>query len=124
VPGGAIGQRLEAGGLALTVMAVSKEEDSGFVHLVVDVVLENVGWEQDTYYGYDYFSIMDSEGLFYDAFGVAPEPGLREGDLALGSQVRGNVAFQIEPEARGLTLVFTPWLLREGYELILVNLGL
>src|SRR5574341_1535677 len=110
------GQRAEAGGLALTVIGVSKQGDAWPVHLVVDVVLENVSREQ-VHYGYTYFSVVDSTGLSYDATADAPQPGLQEGDLARGSQVRGKVAFEIYPEADGL------WLIYGDSELIQVNLG-
>jgi hypothetical protein len=122
VPGaGGIGQRIEAGGLALTVMGVSKQEDSSSVYLVVDVVLENVSREQAAY-EYIYFSVVDSEGLLYYA-ADAPEPSLQEGDLARGSQVRGNVAFYIGPETHGLIFIFTPLLLSDDSESIQVSLG-
>src|SRR5574341_74880 len=119
LPGtGSIGQRVEAGGMALTVMGISKQGDSP-VHFVIDVVLENVSREQATY-DYFYFSILDSAGFSYNATLDAPEPGLQYGDLDRGRQVRGNVAFDIKPEAHGLTLMYYPWW-SIGYEPILVN---
>jgi len=115
VPGaGGIGQRAEAGGLALTVMGVSKQGDAWPVYLVADVVIENVSREQ-VHYEYAYFSVVDSTGFSYDA-GV-PESSLQAGDLARGSQVRGKVVFEIYPEAYGL------WLIYGDYELIQVDLG-
>jgi len=110
------GPHVETGSLALTVMGVSKQGDEWPVQLVVDVVLENVNREQ-VHYDYSYFTLVDSTGFSYDAAVAAPEPGLLEGDLARGSQVRGNVAFEIYPEADGL------WLIYGDYELIQVNLG-
>jgi hypothetical protein len=119
---GAIGQRFVGGGIGLTVMGVSKQGEAWPVRLVVDVVLENVGLEQASY-EFFYFSVLDSDGIGYDATADAPEPSLQAGNLALGSQVRANVAFAIEPEARGLTLIYNPWLSSGDHEPIQVNLG-
>jgi hypothetical protein len=120
-PGG-IGQRVEAGGLSLTVMGVSKQEDSESVYLVLDVVLENVSREQASY-ELVCFSVVDTGDLLYDAADDAPAPNLLGGDLARGSRVRGNVAFYIGPETHGLTFIFTPLRLSDDSEIIRVSLG-
>jgi len=123
VPGpGGIGRRVEVGSFALTVMGVSKQEDSGSVYLVVDVVLENVSQEQATY-ELVCFSLVDSGDLFYDAADDAPAPSLLEGELARGSEVRGHVAFYLEPETHGLTFFFTPLLFSDDSQSIQVSLG-
>ena len=115
-------QRVEAGGMALTLLSASKQGDSEAAYLVVNVVLENVSGEQ-TAYELACFNLVDSEGLLYDASDDAPEPSLLGGDLAGGSQVRGNVAFYIGPETQGLTFIFSPLLLSDDSELIRVSLG-
>ena len=109
--------------MALTVVAVSRQGDISSTHLlVVDVVLENVSLEEATY-DYFYFSILDPIGVDYAVTIEAPEPGLQWGDLVPGSEVRGNIAFEVEPDTHGLTLVYDPGILSGAQEPLRVNLG-
>ena len=127
---GRVGQKVEAGGVALTVNNVSTarsieefwEADAGFHFLVVDVTLQTTTRESAPYNLW-YFRLKDSQGFEYAITMLAPKPQLQWGDLGRGETVRGNVAFEIPENSRGLVLSYEPWELLDRYEPLKVNLG-
>lgn len=128
---GMVGQRREAGGIALTVIKVSKldqideflKPDDGNIYLVLEVIIENLSREITPYNPF-YFRIKDVDGFEYDSAFVAPPPELKAGDLQQGDKVRGNVAFEIPVFAQGLTVTYEPLVLFGGYQPVRVDLGM
>jgi hypothetical protein len=127
---GRVGQKVEAGGIALTVNNVSTarsieefwEADAGFHFLVVDVTLQTTTRDSAPYNIW-YFSLKDSQDFEYTITMVAPKPQLQWGNLSQGEKVRGNVAFEIPENSRGLVLSYEPWELLDRYEPLKVDLG-
>jgi hypothetical protein len=127
---GRVGERVESGGIALTVLGVSKtrqigefvEPNSGSVYLVIEVVIENAS-RDETPYNPLYFKAKDSDGFEYNTAAFAPDPGLKSGSLARGDRARGFVAFEVRDTARGLVVTYEPLVLLGGYEPIRIELG-
>jgi hypothetical protein len=122
-----IGDRVEAGGIALTINGASTVSTIDFMtaaegktYLVVDALLENVSRETAPYNPL-YFSVKDADGFQHNSTLVAPDPSLKSGELPLGDRVRGNIAFEIPAGATGLVLTYEPLVILGGYEPIRVS---
>lgn len=108
---GAVGDRVEVDGLAVTVKSIERaaevgqflKADPGNEFVIADVIIENAGTDS-TSYNPLYFKIKDSEGFEYNASFVGPEPSLLSGHLAPGEFVRGKIAVEVKQEAKGLIL--------------------
>ncbi len=126
-----VGERAEAGGVALTVANVYKVDviddlwtpDAGNVFLVIGVVIENSSRDSAPYNPL-YFSVKDSDGFEYNTAIAAPDPSLKSGELALGEKVRGNVAFEVRAGAQGFVVTYEPMVILGGYKPVRVDLGL
>jgi hypothetical protein len=125
-----IGERRESGGIALTVLGVSKMEsidyftpESGNVFLVLEVVIENISRDEETPYNPLYFSVKDSDGFQANTSFASPNPSLQSGDLPKGDKARGFVAFEVRSTASGFVATYEPLVLFGGYEPIRINLG-
>lgn len=110
---GKVHQRVEAGGLALTVVdvtnkprfeALAPRADEKFVDC--DVLLENGGASAVRYYGAE-FKIQDDQARVFNgnSIGVG-SPQLGFGAIVPGSKVRGHVAFDLPHDAKGLALTY------------------
>lgn len=129
-PIGEIGDRVETGGVALTVNGVTTSKriddiwtpDSGNIFVIVDVTIENVDREEAPYNPL-YFIVKDSDGFEYNTAIAAPDPSLKSGDLAAGDRARGNVAFEVKEGATGLVMSYEPLVILGGFGELLFNLG-
>jgi hypothetical protein len=117
-----IGDRVEAGGIALTVNSARTVPSFDFItaaegktYLVLDVLLETTDRDTAPYNPF-YFSVKDADGFQYNSAILAPDPSLKTGDLARGDRVRGNVAFEIPVGATGLVLTYEPLVILGGYQ--------
>jgi len=125
-----VGERREAGGIALTVAKVSKlnqigdfwRPKEGNIYLAIEVLIENVTRDEAPYNPL-YFKVKDSDGFEYTSALVAPAPDLKSGTLAKGDKVRGNVAFEVKATAKGFVVSYEPLVILGGYEPIRVDLG-
>jgi hypothetical protein len=127
---GVVGERRETGGIALTILNVSKVNsigiwtpDAGNVFLVIEVTIENVNRDDETPYNPLYFSVKDSDGFEYNTAIAAPDPSLQSGNLPKGDKVRGFVAFEVRSTAIGFIVTYEPLVIFGGYEPIRINLG-
>ncbi len=127
---GVVGERRETGGIALTVLSVSKANnisiwspDAGNIFLIIEVLIENVSRDEETPYNPLYFSIKDSEGFEYSTAIAAPDPSLQSGNLPKGDKVRGFVAFEVRSTANGFIVTYKPIVILGGYEPIRISLG-
>lgn len=117
-----IGDRVEAGGVALTVNTATTVDSFDFMtaaegstYLVLDVLIETT--DRDTApYNPLYFSVKDADGFQYNSALIAPEPSLKSGDLARGDRVRGNLAFEVPSGTAGLVLTYEPLVILGGFE--------
>lgn len=124
-----VGDRVESGGIALTITEVTTsmgadffKPDTGNVYLVASVLIENVT-RDETPYNPMYFGVKDSEAFEYKSTLWSPDPGLKSGNLPKGDKVRGNVAFEVPEGATGFVLTYEPIVILGGYEPIRINLG-
>lgn len=110
-----VGDRVEANGVALTVVKVEKKEqisdfqkaEAGKTFVVVEVLIEGVSADAAPYNPL-YFSVKDSEGFEENASLLAGDGSLKSGELAKGDKARGNVAFEVKTEAAGLVMEYKP----------------
>lgn len=125
-----IGERVEAGGLALTVVSFDRKAELGQFQkakadntfVVAEVLIENVSRDTAPYNPL-YFKIKDGTGVEYNAALIVEANSLKSGELPRGDQVRGLVAFEAPASAAGLVLRFEPIVIGGGYEPIRVALG-
>jgi hypothetical protein len=123
-----VGQRVEAGGIALTINSADTMASFDFMtavegktYLVLDALIENVGRDTAPYNPL-YFSLKDADGFQYNSSLLAPDPSLKSGDLPQGDRVRGNIAFEIPVGAAGLVLTYEPLVILGGYQPLRVSI--
>jgi hypothetical protein len=112
---GKIGQRLENGGTALTILTTTLTTQldpatpakAGEAYLVADVLVENVGTDPVAY-DVIFFSVLDAGSVEYNQVLGAPAPALTSGELPPGGRVQGQVAFKIKSTASGLVIKYQP----------------
>jgi hypothetical protein len=126
---GMIGEAREGGGFVLTVLNVTNMEsiefmtaDSGYIYLVLDVLIENVSRNDGIPYNPLYFSVKDADGYEYNTAFIAPDPSLKSGHLPKGEMVRGFIAFEIRASSKGLVVTYEPLVILGGYEPIRISL--
>jgi hypothetical protein len=128
---GMVGNRSESAGIALTVMDVYKTNkineylslDAGNIYLVLEVVIENIGRNDEIPYNPFYFSVKDSNGFEYNVSMLAPEPSLKSGTLVRGDLAHGFIAFEVREVAECFIVTYMPIVLFGGYSPIRINLG-
>jgi hypothetical protein len=128
---GRVGERVEAGGIALTVVSVSTLNeidefwlpDAGNIFLVIDVIVENASRDDEAPYNPLYFSVKDSDSFEYNTSMLAPDPALSSGTLVRGDKSRGNVAFEVPITASGFIVTYEPLVILGGYGPIRIDLG-
>jgi hypothetical protein len=113
LPPGQIGQRLEQGNVALTVLSAERMQQVGdlpdnpdMVYMVADVTIENNQTEAiDPSSG---FSVVDATGTSYEATLLATEEGTPIGELQPEAQVTGLAVFEVPESTSSLILNFQP----------------
>ena len=126
---GIINEPKEVNGIALTVLNAENmpkmdflTADQGYTFLVLDVVIENTGREEETPYNSFYFSVKDSDGYQYNSTFITREPSIKAGKLPKGDKVRGFVAFEVRSTSHGLVVTYEPIVLAGGYKPIRIAL--
>ncbi len=125
-----VGERVVAGGIAVTVAKVSKTDTigqflkakTGNTYLVVEVLVESVDKDEAPYNPL-YFKVKDADAYEYTSAMLAPEPTLKTGTLAKGDKTRGNVAFEVPTSAKGFVLTYEPLVILGNYIPIKIILG-
>jgi|SRR6187549_755854 len=110
-----VGDKTELNGIALTVTKVSRAAElsqfqkakDGNEFVIAEVVIENVDTDKAPYNPL-YFKVKDSDGFEYNADFTAGEQSLKSGELAKGEKARGNVAFEVKKDAKGLVMEYKP----------------
>src|SRR6266540_3213771 len=126
---GVVGERKEVGGIALTVLNITRMNGIDFLtpkegnnFLVIEVLIENVSRVDEVPYNPLYFSVKDFDGYEYPAILIAPDPELQSGKLPKGDKARGFVAFEVKASAGGLVVRYEPIVILGGYEPIRIRL--
>ena len=91
--------------------------------MVVKVIVENSSRAGQTPYNPIFFTVTDSNGVQYAALSSAPDPALSAGNLTTGDQASGNIAFEVDTTAKGLTLLYEPAITADTPIRIDVDLG-
>lgn len=110
-----VGDRVEQGGTALTVVKVEKKAEvsdfqkasAGNTYVLAEVLIENAGQENIPYNPL-YFKAKDSDGFEYAATLYTGDNGLKSGELAPGDKARGFIAMEVKEAAKGLVLAYQP----------------
>lgn len=124
-----IGDRVESGGIALTVNGVTRTDSlsqfqkakPGRVYVVADVTIESITREKAPYNPL-YFKVKDADGYEYTASVGSGDQALKSGELNPGEKARGTVAFDVPATATGLVLSYQPLVILGGYQTIRVAL--
>jgi len=125
-----VGQRVESGGIALTVEKVERRSElvryqdvpTGREFLVAEVLIETTGHDEAPYNPL-YFMVKNDEGVEHSASVVNPLPdSLKSGKLERGQKIRGTVVFEIEQGGTGLVLSYEPTGIGGEYKVIRVDL--
>ena len=125
-----IGDKAELEGVAVTILGMSQQANlagfmtpsEGYTFVDLEVLIENVGRDDETPYNPLYFEIKDSKGYEYTSSMMSVEPSLTNGDLSKGEKVKGHVAFEVKADATGVVAIYQPQVILGGYEKIVVNL--
>jgi hypothetical protein len=125
-----IGEKAELEGVALTILGMSQQAklaeimtpSEGYTFVDLEVLIENIGRDDETPYNPLYFKIKDSKGYEYTSSMMSVDPSLTSGDLSKGEKVRGHVAFEVKADATGVVAIYQPQVILGGYEKIVVNL--
>ncbi len=127
---GKVGDRLASGGVAVTVIRVTRTAQIGVftagpgsIYLDVDVLIENTSRADTILYNPFYFKVRDAEGNPYHTAMTALEPSLKTGDLEQGEEVRGHVAFEVNATLTNFILSFEPNVYLSNYQVIRFNLS-
>jgi hypothetical protein len=126
---GAVGERREAGGIALTVAKVEhvaklgdfQKAKAGNEFIIAEVILETTGRDKAPYNPF-YFKVKDGDGFEYTTALNIQGNALKSGELGQGEKVRGTVAFEVKKDVAGLVLSYEPIVILGGYEPIKVAL--
>lgn len=125
-----VGDRVEANGMALTVVKVDQvkkvgsfqKADAGNVFVLAEVIIENVSADESPYNPL-YFKVKDGEGFEYNAGISTADRSLKSGKLSKGDKARGTVLFEVKEGATGLVLEYKPIVLFSGDEAIKIKLN-
>lgn len=116
-----IGDTAEAGGVAFTVNSVKESSGSEFIkpkegsiYYLIDTTVENKSNEAKNVSSLLMFKLVDSDGYSYNVT-IGPETkGQVDGEIAAGRKLRGELAFEIPKDAKGLELEIDPSLWSTG----------
>lgn len=125
-PPAGVGERVQSGGVALTVNGTTTTKDTalgtleeGKILVVCDVTIENIGTERQPYNLF-YFKVRDIDGFEYTTSMFSPAPTMNSGEISPGEKTRGNVAFEVKPGIKGLVLIYTPMVILNTTEIKII----
>lgn len=126
----AVGEQCLFNGIAITVLTVSKTDSigsrtaaSGNTYLVLEVLIENIGYDSEMPYGPLYFSVQDAESSQYQVTTISPDPSLSSGTLQKGDSTQRFVSFEVKSTATGLVATYDLTDIVAGYGSISIDLG-
>jgi len=82
--------------------------EKGNIWYAIDITIENKGGENFNFSSMLMFTLMDDESNSYDVAIVPDLKGSVDGEIAPGSSLRGEVAFEIPQDAKDLKLEIDP----------------
>jgi uncharacterized protein DUF4352 len=125
-----VGDRVEANGMALTVLKVDQVKEigkfqkakAGNVFVLAEVVIENIDQDEIPYNPF-YFKVKDADGFEYNVTINTADQSLKSGKLTKGDKARGSVVFEVKEGATGLVMQYKPIVLFSGDEAIKIKLN-
>ena len=117
----AVGQTIEAGDLSFIVNGTRTvadvpffEPDPGNTFLLVDVTVENNGAAAEIISSMLMFTLRDAQGFSFGLSmgAMAESRGSLDGDVMAGSNLRGELGFEVPIGAIGLELIISPSVFR------------
>jgi hypothetical protein len=124
------GQRVEIGGIALTVGSVKASQrveqaraGAGNALIVLDVTIENVS-RVKTPYNPEYFTVKDANGYEYPAIIIPAETLLQAGSLGQHQKISGQVIFEVPANATRLFVEYQPQVVMDDYPEIRIEISL
>lgn len=126
---GVVGEPREAGGVQLTVTAVTRapelgqfqKAEDGNEYVLAEVIIATIGRDAAPYNPF-YFKVKDADGYEYTVALNTGDRALKSGELSQGDTVRGIVAFEVPIGATGLILSYEPIVIAGGYDPIRIAL--
>jgi len=116
-----VGDTVKMGKLAITVNGVRQSKGTSFekpkdghVFVIVDATIENLGDEPASISSMLMFKMADAEGYNYGTTIFTGIKGQLDGEVGPGRKMRGEVAFEVPKDAKGLEFIFEPNLLGFG----------
>lgn len=123
-----IGDPIKMGDLIFIVNSIRESNGNDFikpeegkVYKIADVTLENVGKESTSVSSMLMFSLSDADGYKYNITIGPDAKGSVDGELQPGRKHRGEVAFEVSKEAKGLELIFEPNLFGSGQAIVQIS---
>jgi len=110
-----IGERVKMGELAITVNGVRESQGTefetpkeGHKFVIVDATIENLSEESVGISSLLMFKMADADGYNYGPALFTEVRGQLDGELGPGRKMRGEVAFEVPKDAKGLEFIFEP----------------
>lgn len=109
-----VGESVQFNDLVITVNSVENHKGSNFekpadgnVFKVVDVTVENKGSNEENVSSLMQTSMNDAEGYSYNVQLATYDKNQLDGAVPAGRKLRGQVAFEVPKDAKGLEFVFS-----------------
>ncbi|SNX53638.1 DUF4352 domain-containing protein [Thermoanaerobacterium sp. RBIITD] len=109
-----IGDTVKMDKLNITVNGVRYSNGSDFlkpedgkVYAIVDATIENIDSKAQTVSSMLMFKLADSDGYNYNST-IGDTKAQLDGEVGAGRKMRGEVAFEIPKDAKGLEFIFEP----------------
>lgn len=112
-----MGDVAEIGNIAVKINSIrvtEKEEwdeqtEDGYMYLLVDVSIENIGTQEVYIDNYNNFRLVDKDGRSYEAVWPMEAKGKVEGPLGAGRKIAGEMAYGIPPDIKEFEMeIFDP----------------
>lgn len=120
-----VGETATLGDLKVTVSDVhytrgegDEAAPDGYTYVIVNAAVQNTG--DKTFYSRPmiHFQVMTSEGFTFDRVALTGLKGNLEAEVPAGSQLTGEVAFQVPMGAKELDLIYTPDVLNQDMKAV------
>jgi hypothetical protein len=126
----AIGEQCQVNGIGVVVLSLSTMDSldtstaaPGNTYLVLEVIIQNLGRDDEMPYDPLYFSVQDANGVQYQAATASPNPAIVSGKLPKDSAAAGFVSFEVLSIATGFIATYNPGELLGGNPPIQIDLG-
>jgi hypothetical protein len=112
-----MGDIVEIGNIAVKINSIrvtekdewDEQTEDGYMYLLVDVSIENIGTQETYIDNYNNFRLVDKDGRSYKAVWPMEAKGKVEGPLGAGRKIAGEMAYGIPPDIKEFEMeIFDP----------------